>query len=88
MDKVDINTPRKWVGRKGFNLRFRLEIWRNIFCYLDDPRGIESNGYPMWEYWYGEPCGGVFHSKKKLQAHIKGWHESTTERNYDGTKAI
>jgi hypothetical protein len=87
MDKIDIETPRKWVGRRGLNLRLKLEIWQNLLCTLDDPRGIESNGYPMWEFWHGEPCDGCFRTRKKLKAHYR-WHEDAKKWNYDGTQAI
>jgi hypothetical protein len=69
MEKVDINSPRKWVGRKGLNFRFRLEIWQNLYCDMQDERGVESNGYPMWEFWADEPCDAIFRTRKKLKQH-------------------
>lgn len=59
---MEIETSGKWIGREGWNLRLRLHIWKNIYCKLPDPRFEE------------DICGAVLHSKKKMKAHIIGWH--------------
>ena len=71
--KIDIDNYR-WVGREGWNIRFKLQVWKNITCMKLDPRGIESNGYHLWEMYKDEMCGQVMHSKKEMKDHLRSWH--------------
>lgn len=59
---MKIETPTTWTGRQGWNLRLNLNIWKNIYCELPDPRFEE------------DICGAVLHSKKKMKQHIIWWH--------------
>lgn len=68
---IDVETKSKWVGRKGWNLRFSFQIWKNFFCELPDVRGIESSENPDWFFYRNDICGMVFHSKKEFKKHIK-----------------
>lgn len=74
--RIDIDNYR-WVGREGWNIRFKLQVWKNINCTLLDPRGFEYNGYKYWEMYKDEPCGQIMHSKKEMKDHLRHWHQIT-----------
>lgn len=62
---------RKWIGREGWNIRLKLQVWKNIRCVLTDPRGFESSGYHFWEAYKDEQCFFTAHSKKEMKQHLE-----------------
>ena len=72
---IEITSGDRWSGRKGLNLRFKLQIWNNYFCMLPHPTGVESNGYEYWEIFKDEICGAVLYSKSEIRQHTKEFHK-------------